>query len=73
MPITRKTGEIHFHTSEQVGGYVLQALEIAATTELSPEDRAVLLPQIMVMLGQKQVMMEQVNAVDAFGVIGGRG
>lgn len=68
MPAARKTGEVHFNTEAQVRDYTSQALEIAAGLDLSPDDRAVLLPQIMQQLASKQVFMEQVQ-VSPHGIL----
>ena len=68
MPIVRKTGETHLSSPDQVRGYVRESVAIADELELSPEDRAVLLPQIMVRLSEKNVQLEQVN-IDGLGVL----
>lgn len=61
MPVVRKTGEVHHNSEEQVLDYALAAVRVADAAELSPEDRAVLLPTIMGQIGSKQVFMEQME------------
>jgi hypothetical protein len=54
----RRTEDIH-HSPEQVHGYIEQALVLLATHELTPEERANLLPVVVQLLSAKQIFYEQ--------------
>ena len=54
----RRTEHANF-TREQIAEHVMHALEIAATAELTGDDRAALLPQIFDKLASKQVVLEE--------------
>ena len=56
----RRTEDNH-NTPEQVAEYVGEAVAIADGAELTPEDRAALLPQILALVSSKQVFYEQIN------------
>ena len=55
----RKT-EDYFHSPEQVNGYIEQALVLLKAHELTPDERAHLLPQIVNLLSGKNITYEQV-------------
>ena len=54
----RKTEDRH-HTPEQVHGYIEQALVLLDEHELTPDERARLLPVTVTLLSAKQVLYEQ--------------
>lgn len=60
MTNMRRTEDQH-NTPEQVLVYTKNAVAVADEADLTPEDRAVLLPQIMSQLASKQVFYEQIN------------
>lgn len=53
--------EDHHNSSEQIEGYVREALQIAETCGLEGTDREVLLPVILGQVASKQVFYEQVS------------
>jgi hypothetical protein len=55
----RKT-EDHHHTADQVHHYIEQALVLLDEHELTPNERAYLLPVAVTLLSAKQVFYEQV-------------
>lgn len=56
----RRTEDQH-NSPEQVRDYAQAAVHVADVLDLTPEDRAVLLPQILSLLASKQVFYEQIN------------
>lgn len=73
MPVVRKTGEVHHDGEDQVQEYARRAVAVADALDLSPEDRATLLPTIMQQLGSKQVFMEQMELGPAMAIPRSRG
>lgn len=59
--VTRKA-EDHHHTGEQIRGYLEDALLICDEHELTPADRAAVLPSLLTLLSSKQVFYEQMAA-----------
>jgi hypothetical protein len=55
----RKT-EDYFHSPEQVHGYITQALVLLDAHELTPDERARLLPVVVDKLSNKNITYEQV-------------
>jgi hypothetical protein len=68
----RRTEDQH-NSPEQVRDYAQAALHIADGLNLTPEDRAVLLPVIMGQLASKQVFYEQAAMLPGGGLPLGRG
>ena len=54
----RKTEDRH-HSAEQVNGYIEQALVLLDEHELTPQERASVLPVVVTLLSAKQVFYEQ--------------
>src|SRR5438552_16766169 len=54
----RKTEDRH-HSAEQVNGYIEQALVLLDEHELTPQERASVLPVVVTLLSAKQVGFEQ--------------
>lgn len=73
MPMVRKANEVHHNAEEQVTDYARRAVAVADALDLSPEDRAVLLPTIMMQLGSKQVFIETMDVGPAMAIPRGRG
>lgn len=59
----RVSNEHFFHAREDVRGYVENALAIVDELELRGEDRSALLPKVVELLAQKQVMFEQMGPI----------
>ena len=55
----RKT-EDYFHSPEQVNGYIAQALVLLDAHDLTADERAHLLPQVVNLLSGKNITYEQV-------------
>ena len=58
----RIAGRVHFHSPEDVGGYVDQAMQLLDVRQLTEPERAQLLPAVVNLLAQSHVEMEQVVA-----------
>ena len=52
--------EDYFHTPEQVHGYIEQALVLLDAHELTLDERARLLPQVVNLLSGKNITYEQI-------------
>lgn len=57
----RKADEAHFHTSEDVSGYLADALDVLHRFELDPTKHDATLGQLVALLGAKQVTFENVG------------
>lgn len=55
--------EIPNHTPEQVNDHIAQAIVLLDEHDLTELERAHLLPHVFVMLGGKQIIMEQISGL----------
>jgi hypothetical protein len=60
--------EVHNYTPEQVNDHIEQAIVLLDAHELTADERAQLLPHVFVMLGGKQIVMEQIGPMSGLAL-----